>query len=168
MAYTDRYLGLMGRGPKRIPHWESLYCPEALSEITGIDYYERPRSCMLRLNEMYPRLGAGAPGADTPLPRPQATDDSPVVTDENGNHHVRWGADLTWHFDWGKQFASVEDVLSYSPLEHLDLADAPITEPRDYSDEEALYREYRRRYPAEWGATARLTGQPPWPASTTR
>ena len=143
MKYSARFHGLMGQAPERIPQWESLYCPEAISAITGIDYFSAPRSCMQRLAELYPHLPVGVPASDAPVARPEDSTGEP----SDGHEHVRWGTGETWRFDWGAEFADIDDVLAYSPLEHLDLSDAPLTEPHDYSDEEKLYEEYRARLP---------------------
>ena len=56
-----KYLSFMGRGPKRIPHWEHWSDPDAETYLTGIDYYEHPRQCRQRLAELYPQLGLGVP-----------------------------------------------------------------------------------------------------------
>ena len=47
----------MGLSPAPIPHWEHWSCPDAEIYLTGIDYYEQPRQCRLRLRELYPQLG---------------------------------------------------------------------------------------------------------------
>jgi len=148
--YNDHYLGFMGKWPQRIPQWESLYCPDALTQITKINYYERPRSCVKRLIELYPLLWVKLPETDEPVTH----QNNAVSGEENEHKTVRWGAGQTWRFDWGTEFKTPEDVLNYSPLEHLDLRGAAIPEARDYSDEEKLYEEYRALYPAEWGDTA--------------
>ena len=44
-----RYESYMGLGPKRIPHWEHWSNPDAETYLTGIDYYQHPRRCRLRL-----------------------------------------------------------------------------------------------------------------------
>jgi len=36
----SRYETFMGRGPRRIVHWEHWSNPDAATYITGIDYYE--------------------------------------------------------------------------------------------------------------------------------
>lgn len=148
-GYDDRYQGFMGRAPKRIPQWESMFCPEAMSEITGIDYFKSPKSCTEKMNQIYPRLNMALPSSDDPILRPED-----MSTDVLGDKTVRWGAGQTWHFHWGKGFNTPEDVLKYSPLENLDLSNSPITEARDYSDEKKLYELYRSAYPAEWGDKA--------------
>lgn len=56
MTYSERYLAFMGKAPRRIPHWEHWSCPDAETYITGIDYYEHPRLCRLRMRELYPQL----------------------------------------------------------------------------------------------------------------
>jgi hypothetical protein len=45
-------------------------------------------------------------------------------------------------------------VYAFSPLEQDDFTDIRVVESHDYRDEERLYREYRARYPAEWGDRA--------------
>ncbi len=68
------YGAFMGLGPKRIPHWEHWSCPDAETFITGIDHYERPRSCRERMSKMYPFINCPVnlpiPADDTPLPHP--------------------------------------------------------------------------------------------------
>jgi hypothetical protein len=70
-VYSDRYLALKGLAPKRIPHWEHWSCPDAETYITGIDYYDHPRLCRLRLRELYPQLDLPIPDTDSPIPRPR-------------------------------------------------------------------------------------------------
>ena len=68
---ANRYLAFLGRAPKRIPHWEHWSCPDAETYLTGIDYYEHPRLCRLRLRELYPQLELSVPETDAPRPRPR-------------------------------------------------------------------------------------------------
>jgi len=155
MEYSDRYLALMGMFPKHIPHWEHWSCPDAETYLTGIDYYEHPRLCRLKMSELYPQLELRIPEKDEPKPRPRL--DSKVqssIADEDGRHHVRWGDGESSHWDWGKEFKTVEDVFTFSPLQQADFTNIPIVESRDYSDEEKLYQMYRKNYPAEWGNKA--------------
>jgi hypothetical protein len=151
----ERYQAFMGLAPKRIPHWEHWSCPDAETYLTGIDYYDHPQQCRLRLRELYPQLRLSIPETDDPKPRP-ALDlvGQSSTTDEQGRHHVRWGDSLTGHWDWGDHFRSAEDVFAFSPLAQGDFTDIPVVESQDYSDEERLYRKYRARYPAEWGDRA--------------
>jgi hypothetical protein len=152
---TDRYLAYMGLRPKHIPSWEHWSCPDAETYLTGIDYYDHPRQCRLRLKELYPMLDLAIPETDEPKHRPvldavgQSSD-----TDEKGRHRVRWGDDVTSHWDWGYKFKTPEDVFAFSPLEQGDFTDIPVVESQDYSDEEKLYQRYRKSYPAEHGDKA--------------
>ncbi|OQA40574.1 MAG: Uroporphyrinogen decarboxylase (URO-D) [Chloroflexi bacterium ADurb.Bin325] len=154
-VYTDRYRAYMGLAPRRIPHWEHWSCPDAETYLTGIDYYEHPRLCRLRLAELYPQLDLPIPDSDDPRPRPGLDlEGQSSGMDAEGRHQVRWGDGGSWHWDWGHNFPTAEDVFAFSPLAQGDFTDIPVVESRDYSDEEKLYQEYRRHYPAEWGDRA--------------
>jgi hypothetical protein len=155
MEYSDVYMAYMGMAPKKIPHWEHWSCPDAEIYLTGIDYYEHPRLCRLKLQELYPQLGLGVPPNDDPKPRPtlDLTGQSSKV-DEQGRHHVRWGDGESGIWDWGMYFKDAEDVFKFSPLEQGDFTNIPVVESRDYSNEEKLYEMYRKGYPAEWGDKA--------------
>lgn len=147
---SDAYLALMGRAPDRIPHYEHLSNPAFEALATGMDPYERPRSTRARLLEVYPiDMGVTLPADDTPIPRPDYSGGAAV--DADGHETVRWGAGASSHWDWGKHFHSIEEVLAYEPLKHLDLRDEermPVVENRDYSlDDEAFYAEYARDFP---------------------
>jgi hypothetical protein len=150
MAYSDRYLAYMGLGPRRIPHWEHWSCPDAETLLTGIDYYEHPRKCRERLRELYPQLELPIPESDNPIPRPALDLSQSSEVDEQGGHRIRWGDGTTWTWDWGKRFRSVDEVFAFSPLAEADFTNVPVVESRDYSNEEALFRSYRRNYPPEW------------------
>ncbi len=152
---SDRYLAFMGMAPKRIPHWEHWSCPDAETYLTGIDYYEHPRLCRLKMQALYPQLRLPIPETDTPKPRPELdlTGESSRI-DEDGRRRVRWGDQETSHWNWGENFQTVEDVFAFSPLAQGDFTDIPVVESRDYRDEEQLYQEYRARYPTEWGDQA--------------
>ena len=156
MPYDARYMAYMGLAPKRIPHWEHWSCPDAETYLTGIDYYEHPRQCRLKLKELYPQLGLSVPEKDDPKPRPKLDlyGQSSSV-DAEGRRRVRWGDGESGYWDWGKQFKSAEDVFKFSPLAQGDFTKIPVVESRDYSDEERLYNLYRKNYPAEWGDKAR-------------
>ncbi|MBL7224397.1 MAG: hypothetical protein ISS72_11135 [Candidatus Brocadiae bacterium] len=151
----DRYLAYMGKGPKKMGHWEHWSCPDAETALTGIDYYEHPRLCRQKMAELYPQLRLGIPQDDTPLPRPDerfAGESS--WADEQGLRHVRWGDGQSGHWNYGVLFPTMEHVLSYSPLKNADMANKPWIEARDYSDEDKLYQEFRQRYPADCGDRA--------------
>lgn len=139
---TDAYLALMGRAPKRIPHWEHLSNPDFVELVTGIDPYEKPRTAHMRLHEIFKiDLGVGIPKDDTPLTR--LPNDQSVFLNNQGDKCVRWGAGLSAQWEWGRRFTTIEEVLNYQPLENLDLRNANVVENRDYSlDDEAFYRLY--------------------------
>lgn len=151
----ETYMAYMGLAPRRIPHMEHWSCPDAETYLTGIDYYAHPKRCRERLRELYPFLHLYIPAEDTPIPRPKLDlDGDSMVVDDDGNRHVRWGDSVTWHFDWGKNFPTAEDVFNFSPLAQGDFTDIPVVESRDYRDEETLFQSYRQMFPAEWGDTA--------------
>jgi hypothetical protein len=151
----DRYLAFMGLAPQRIPHWEHWSCPDAETYLTGIDYYDHPRLCRLRLRELYPCLGLGVPDQDTPRPRPRLGEEESSLVDEHGRRHVRWGDGETSHWSWGERFHSLEECFAFSPLTQGDFTDIPVVESKDYCDEERLYQSYRRGYPPELGERGR-------------
>ena len=138
---TDAYLALMGLAPRRIPHWEHLSNPAFEQLVTGVDPWQKPRTVRLKLREIYQiDLGGGVPAEDKPIARPAADG---VHADEDGRLRTRWGTGATSYWDWGRDFHSIEQVLSYQPLEHLDLRNANVVENRDYSvSEEELYQHY--------------------------
>jgi len=140
---TDAYLALMGHAPGRIPHWEHMSNPAFEQLVTGIDPWEKPRTARLKLREIYTiDLGCGVPAEDEPVPRPS---DDGVHPDENGRLRTRWGTGSTGYWDWGRDFHSMEQVLSYEPLQHMDLREGNVVENRDFSvSEDELYDEYAR------------------------
>lgn len=138
----------MGQAPRDIPHWEHWSCPDAATHITGIDYYEQPRSCMLKLNEMYPKVSFPVPGNDEPLPRPEEQED---------RGKGRWGERYRdyWQQEVASgRFSSREEMLAFSPLEQGDFSGWNVVVDGDYSSEEVIYRRHRKNYPEEWGDEA--------------
>jgi hypothetical protein len=136
---SNGYLALMGLAPKRIPHWEHMSNPDFIGHVSGIDPYEKPRSAALKAAELYPDVGIWAPEKDDPVPRP--SDD--VTADETGRRRTRWGAGVTGYWDWGNRFHTIEEVIAYEPLKHLDLRDGRCVENRDYSvSEDELFKHY--------------------------
>ncbi len=108
----DRYDTYMGHGPGKVVHWEHWSNPDAATAITGIDFYAHPRTCMRRLNAMYPALGLPEPASDDPLPR---------IADQVGRD--RWGHELreAWQQDRARErFPSREAMLAFSPPAHGD------------------------------------------------
>lgn len=154
--HSDRYLALMGRRPRNIPNWEHWSCPDAVTHITGIDYYEHPRTSTQRLMEMYPQLELALPESDEARPRPELdlTGTSSAEHPEGGRA-VRWGDGISGTWEHGERFfRTAEDVFAFSPLQQGDFTAWPVVESLDLRDEEKLYRHYRDRYPAEWGDRA--------------
>lgn len=155
MESRNKYLAYMGMAPKRIPHLEHWSCPDAETYLTGIDYYQHPRLCRLRMQEVYPELELSVPETDEPKPRPKLEQSNQgSIEDNEGRRHVRWGDSESGHWDWGKQFRTAEDVFAFSPLKQGDFTNIPVVESKNYSDEEKLYQEYRKNFPAEWGDKA--------------
>lgn len=155
MEYSDKYLAFMGLGPQRIPHWEHWSDPDAETYLTGIDYFEHPRLCRLKLQELYPELELGIPESDEPKRRPRLDlQGQSSSTDEKGGHHVRWGDGESDQWDWGRHFKSAEEVLAFSPLEQGDFTNIPVVESADFSSEDLIYQRYRKNYPAEHGERA--------------
>jgi hypothetical protein len=143
-----RYESFMGLAPHRIAHWEHWSNPGAASKISGIDYYEAPRSCMSRMREMYPFVGFAIPEDDTPLPRPE---------EQTDKGHGRWGAAYREHWQQDvahRRFQSREDMLAFSPLEQGDFTGWNVVVDGDFSSEDIIYERYRKNYPAEWGDKA--------------
>ncbi len=142
------YESYMGLGPKRIGHWEHWSNPDAATFITGIDFYERPRSCMARLKEMYPFVNIGVPASDDPIPR----------LDQQADHGKgRWGhayRDYWQQEEASHHFASREEMLRFSPLAQGDFTGWQVVESGDFRSEEIIYERYRKHYPAEWGDKA--------------
>lgn len=139
------YLTFTGKGPSKLPHWEHWSNPNAATYITGIDYYEAPRSCMLKMNELYPFIEFGVPASDDPIPRPE---------DQEDKGKGRWGAHNRNHWqqeEAGHRFNSIEECLAFSPLEQADFSGWNVVVDGDFSSEEVIYERFRKRYPEEWG-----------------
>ena len=142
----DTYNTFMGNGPERIVQIEHWSNPDAETYLTGIDYYDHPRRCRLKMKELYPSLYLPIFETDDPRPRPAIAGSK---TDPE-KHVARWGDGETWTFAHGETyFKTPEEVFSFSPLEHA--ADFKnwihIVEHSDYSSEEILYEQYKQFYP---------------------
>jgi hypothetical protein len=143
-----RYESYMGLAPKRIQHWEHWSDPDAATDITGIDYYQRPRSCMKRMVAMYPFLDISVPEEDDPLPR---------IDEQEDRGHGRWGEAYRDHWQQdiaAHRFATDEEILRFSPLAQGDFTGWNVVEDGDYRTEEAVYSRYRPRFPEAWGDRA--------------
>lgn len=143
-----RYDTFMGHGPKQIQHWEHISCPDAETYLAGIDYYEHPRQCRLKIRELYPQLGLGVPATDEPKPK---------LTEQDDKGWGRWGdsyRDSWQQHDASHRFDSLDEMLKFSPLEQADFTGWNVVVDGDYSSEEVIFQRYRQNYPAEWGDTA--------------
>jgi len=142
------YESFMGIGPKKVPHWEHWSDPDAETYLTGIDYYDHPQKCRLRLQELYPQLALPVPKTDAPKPRPE---------DQENSGHGRWGDEYRDHWQQkraAQRFASFDEMLKFSPLEQGDFTGWQVVADGDYRSEEVIYDRYRKGYPAEWGDAA--------------
>lgn len=150
MGHSDYFKVMVGLPTHTIPHWENISCPDAETYLTGIDYYEHPRLCRLKLAELYPQMNLWIPETDDPKPRP--TLGEPDGASMNADTHaVRWGDSETSTWEHGESiFKTPEQVLNFRPLEKGDFRDWPfILEVRDYSSDEVVYEHYRNKLPAD-------------------
>ncbi|HBG27704.1 MAG: hypothetical protein A2Y10_10125 [Planctomycetes bacterium GWF2_41_51] len=147
----NRYLAVMGRYPEKMPHFEHWSCPDAESYLAGIDYFEHPRQCRIKLKGLYPELDLPVPQTDDPIARPGEVKDG-----NQDSHTVRWGDGQSWSWEHGEaHFKSADDVFAFSPLDKADFTDMPgVIMNYDFSSEEILYQRFRAEYPKEWGDTA--------------
>jgi len=139
-----RYETLMGKGPKKIVHWEHWSNPDAATYISGINFYLHPRKCIERINQIYPFLYLPVPANDAPIPEPEKQ-----VSKGKG----RWGysfRDYWQQEEASNRFKSIEEILKFSPIENADFSSWKIPEAYDYSEEEVIYRKFKERYPEEW------------------
>ncbi|HPP73754.1 MAG TPA: uroporphyrinogen decarboxylase family protein [Armatimonadota bacterium] len=119
---AERALNAFLRKPTdRIPHGEMISNPDAIQHITGIDPWEKPRSAQKALIERYAIDVWQLPEDDTPIEK--IDDSSDTYEDEEGRKQARWGQEKSWHWDWGREFKTIDDVLAYQPLEHMDKRD---------------------------------------------
>jgi len=128
----------------RIPHWESLSNPGFEKLLTGIDPWKHPQKARRRLLELLPQDVGSVPTTDEPLePLPEG---QLTTVNEKGQQAARWGASHTWHWSWGEHFKSIEDVLAYDPMDHLDQRDTGIVAEYDYRlSVDELAQELQRR-----------------------
>jgi len=148
MNADARYQSFMGLGPKKIAHWEHWSNPDAETYLAGIDHYEHPRLCRLKLQELYPQLSLAVPETDDPIPRPDQ---------QNDKGKGRWGdanRDYWQQEEAGKRFDSYEEMLRFSPLAQGDFSDWRVVVDGDFRSKEVIYERYRKNYPVEWGDKA--------------
>ena len=144
----SRYESFMGLGPRRIAHWEHWSNPDAETYLTGIDYYQHPRLCRLRMDALYPELRLAIPERDDPLPRPEAQKDRGKGRWGDANREY-WQQEVASH-----RFQSLEEMLRFSPLEQGDFTDWQVVVDGDFRSEAVIYDRYRKTYPVEWGDQA--------------
>jgi len=151
MTGNERYLAFMGQAPKKIPHWEHWSCPDAETFLTGIDYYEHPKLCRVKLKELYPQLSLSVPATDDPKPKPWLCTGN--RSSDPIKHTVRWGDGESSTWEHGeKYFKTPEDVFRFSPLEKADFTDwVHVVENRDYSSEEVIFNRLINELPTWWG-----------------
>ncbi len=142
------FMTFMGKGPRKIVHWEHWSCPDAETYLSGIDYYDHPKLCRERLKELYPQLNLPIPETDEPKIRPE---------DQIDQGHGRWGDSYRDHWqqdEASSRFSDISEMLKFSPLQQGDFTGWHVVEDGDYSSEEAVFNRYRERYPKEWGNKA--------------
>ena len=139
-----RYETFMGLGPKRILHWEHWSNPDAETYLTGIDYYQHPHLCRLRLKELYPQLNLGIPESDEAKPR---------LEEQKDQSKGRWGDSYRDHWqqeEAADRFKTREEMLSFSPLAQGNFTGWNVVVDGDFRTEDVIYERYRKNYPAEW------------------
>ena len=114
----------------RIPHWESLSNPAFEEQMTGIDPWKHPLKARQRLLEKIPQDIGALITSDEPVERLE--EGRLTFEDEDGRRSARWGTGRTWHWNWGENFKSIDDVLAYDPLEHMDQRDTGVVAGYDY------------------------------------
>ena len=115
----------------RIPHWESLSNPAFEERLTGIDPWEHPQRARQCLLDKLPQDMGAVPASDEPLERLE--EGNLTFTDEDGRRSARWGTGRTWHWNWGEHFHTIDDVLAYDPLEHMDQRGTGVIAEHDYA-----------------------------------
>jgi len=153
MPTDERYMTYMGKGGKKLIHWEHWSNPDAETFLTGIDYYNHPRQCREKLRDLYPMLGLPIPQTDAPLSRPKLGTE---MSSNQDDHTVRWGDSETATFLHGEgYFKSADDVFKFSPLEHGDFSGwKHVVTAFDYSSDDVIFQQFRKQYPADWGDKA--------------
>ena len=138
------YQSFMGLAPRHVPHWEHWSDPDAETYLTGIDYYDHPQQCRVKLRELYPELRLAIPPTDDPKPRPMG--------DNTADNVVRWGDGQTGTFLHGEQFFKTEeDVFNFSPLAHADMREwGFVVENWDFRSEEAIEARFEKIWPKPW------------------
>jgi hypothetical protein len=115
---------------ERISHWESFSNPNFEKIVTGIDPWAHPQRARQRMLEILPIDVGSVPLSDDAIE--QLPEDQGSFVDEKGGHSVRWGTGRSWNWDWGAHFKSMDDVLAYDPLAHMDQRNTGVVAEHDY------------------------------------
>lgn len=131
--------------PKRIPHWEHFSNPAAIELMTGLDPWKQPLTATTAFAEMTGlELGLEWPEDDTPVER---LNDHETYLDSNQQPRARWNTGLTNHWNWGSDFHSIDDVLTFDPLAKLDLTDTQMIMNYNYAlDDQAFFEFFLKRH----------------------
>jgi len=135
---ADMFNTFLGKGPRRMQHWENWSCPDAETYITGIDHYDHPRLCALKMQELYPEIYMHVPETDDPQPRPWMSDGDGTPSADRKGGSVRWGGGSTSTFIHGEAyFKTPEEVFAFSPLAKGNFNDwGHVVDNGNYSDRE--------------------------------
>jgi hypothetical protein len=123
MAYAEAVKTIRLEFTDKIPHWEFISNPDFEYKITGIDPYQHPQRSGSKMVETLDLSIGHIPPSDDPLP-PLSENGK----DAQGHPVARWGASVTWPWDWGHEFKTVEDILAYEPLERENTTGVPESE----------------------------------------
>ncbi|MGC8778259.1 MAG: uroporphyrinogen decarboxylase family protein [Candidatus Caldatribacteriaceae bacterium] len=118
MASRERALkAIFLQETDRIPHWEFLSNPDFEWELTGINPREHPQKARLRTLELLDIDVEIPPRSDTPVVF-QMTEEG-QLRNVQGKPVAAWGSGITWAWDHGARFSSLEEILQFDPIEHF-------------------------------------------------
>ncbi len=142
------------RQTDRIAHWEHLSNPAFEEAVTGVDPWQHPQRARRRLLELLPVDVGAVPDSDEPIER--VSPDQFTVVDSEGRQSARWGTGSTWHWDWGRRFKTIEDVVAYDPMADMDQTQTDVVANLDYS---LSVDELAQQYQATLDEARALTGE---------
>ncbi|MBI2938841.1 MAG: hypothetical protein HYY04_00250 [Chloroflexi bacterium] len=143
------------RPTDRIPHWEHFSNPAFEEAATGIDPWRHPQRARRRMLELLPMDIGSVPAADEPIERPP--EGKLTFVDAEGRQSARWGTGSSWHWDWGRRFTTLDDVVAYDPLADMDQSQADVVANLDYRlSVDELAAQYRSRLDSSRAATGDL------------
>lgn len=118
MASRERALrAIFLQETDRIPHWEFLANPDFEQELTGIDPREHPQRARLRTLELLDIDVEIPPRSDVPVTF-RVTEEGTLVNLQ-GKAVSLWGGGVTWAWDHGALFPSMEEVLRFDPVDYF-------------------------------------------------